>query len=92
MGVIRVVLGISWAICLAACGGCRHCPTSGGHSEGTGAVQVPMALCLCLSIATGSPGDTVGGFPCPAGTEALRVADAATLATVAALLKSPKSL
>lgn len=64
----------------AARGDCLHCPTSGGHIKGT--KGKPTSL----------HGDTASGFLCPTCTEAAVLADAATLAVVTALVKSPKSL
>ena len=81
MAAVRTAAGISRAVCPAAWGGCRRCPTSDGHGEGTRAGQVPVALSLCPSVATSSHGDTVGG------AEARTVAGAVTLAVVAAVWK-----
>lgn len=90
--MIRVLVAVPRAINRVAYGGLLHCPTSGGHSGGTRAGQVSVAPCLCLRLAIGSHGDTVGGFLCLARTEDLTIADTAALAIVPALLESLKPL
>lgn len=95
--MIRVLVAVPRPINRAAYGGLLHCPTSGGHSGGTRAGQgragpVSVAPCLCLRLAIGSHGDTVGGFLCLARTEDLTIADTAALAIVPALLESLKPL
>lgn len=47
-GCDKGVVGVSQAICPAACAGCPHCPTSGGCSEGTRARQVSAACASAL--------------------------------------------